>query len=272
VEANPENDQPEQFHFNNYATFLLVVGDDRINPLLDVTFDGIHILDGDIISPRPEIIVKLKDENKGLAIKDTSSIKMYIYYPDAPETAVFVDPSADNVTFVPADESELQEKNEAFLYYYPDFEVDGIYKMKLQGQDARNNDAGDYEYFVSFEVINESSISHFLNYPNPFSTSTRFVFTLTGADIPDDIKIQILTVSGKVVREITLDELGPINIGRNITEFTWNGTDRYGDLLANGLYIYKVFTKINGESIKQYKTSADKYFGKENFGKMYIVR
>ena len=272
VEANPENDQPEQFHFNNYATFLLFVREDKINPLLDVTFDGLHILDGDIISPRPEIIVKLKDENKGLAIEDTSSIEMYIYYPNDPETPVYVDPAQDNVTFIPAEESELDERNEAFLYYYPDFLEDGIYKMKLQGRDARNNDAGDYDYYISFEVINETSISHFLNYPNPFSTSTSFVFTLTGAEIPDDIKIQIMTVSGRVVKEITMAELGPINIGRNITDYSWDGTDRYGDQLANGLYIYKVFTRMNGEAIKQYTTSADKFFGKEDFGKLYLIR
>jgi len=272
VELNPDNDQPEQFHFNNYATFILYVNEDRINPLMDVTFDGEHILDGDIISPRPEIIVKLKDENTGLALSDTSSMEMYIYHPDDPEIAVFVDPSADNVTFVPAEESELAERNEAYLYYYPNFEMDGIYRLKVQGKDARNNAAGDYDYQVSFEVINESSISHFLNYPNPFSTSTKFVFTLTGADIPEDIKIQILTVSGSVVREITADELGPIKVGRNITDFAWDGTDRYGDPLANGLYIYKVIARLNGESIKQYTTAADKYFGKEGFGKMYIVR
>jgi len=272
LEANPDDDQPEQFHFNNFAVFNLWVNEDKINPLLDVTFDGVHILDGDIISPRPEIQIKLKDENKGLALDDTASIELYIYYPDNPNSPVYIDPSSSNVTFIPAEESELDEKNEAFLYYYPDFVQDGEYRLKAQGKDARNNDAGDYDYIVSFEVINESSISNFMNYPNPFSTSTKFVFTLTGAVVPDHIKIQIMTVSGKVVREIMQDELGPIKIGRNITEFAWDGTDRYGDPLANGLYIYKVFTKLNGESIEQYKTSADRFFENDGFGKLYIVR
>lgn len=272
LEANPDNDQPEQFHFNNYASFTLVVNDDKINPLLDVTFDGVHILDGDIINPRPEILIKLKDENLGLALNDTSLIEFFIYYPNNPNLPVRINPNDENVNFVPASENNLDEKNEALLYYYPNFEVDGIYRLKVQGEDARNNAAGDYDYLVSFEVINESSISNFMNYPNPFSNATKFVFTITGAEIPDFIKIQIMTVSGKVVREITQDELGPLKIGRNITDFTWDGTDRYGDPLANGLYIYKVFTKINGESIEQYETSADKFFKKDGFGKMYIVR
>ncbi len=70
-------------------------------------------------------------------------------------------------------------------------------------------------------------ISNMLNYPNPFTTSTAFVFTITGSDVPQNIKIQILTITGKVVREITKDELGPLHVGRNITEFKWNGTDMY---------------------------------------------
>ena len=36
---------------------------DRENPLLDVTFDGVHILDGDIVSARPEIEILLNDPN-----------------------------------------------------------------------------------------------------------------------------------------------------------------------------------------------------------------
>ena len=63
IEANPRNDQPEQYHFNNLAEILFRVNRDITNPILDVTFDGIHIMNGDIISGKPEILVKLKDEN-----------------------------------------------------------------------------------------------------------------------------------------------------------------------------------------------------------------
>ena len=110
-----------------------------------------------------------------------------------------------------------------------------------------------------------------MNYPNPFSTSTRFVFTLTGNDIPDEMIIQIMTVSGKVVREITEDQLGPIQIGRNISEYAWDGTDEFGDPLANGVYLYRVKAQINGEDIKHMESGADTHFKKE-YGKMYIMR
>ena len=83
-----------------------------------------------------------------------------------------------------------------------------------------------------------------------------------------------MTVTGKIVREITKDELGPLRIGRNITEFKWDGTDQYGQKLANGIYLYRVITNLNGKSLDKYKAQGDdtnKYFNK-GYGKMYLMR
>jgi flagellar hook assembly protein FlgD len=110
-----------------------------------------------------------------------------------------------------------------------------------------------------------------MNYPNPFTTSTRFVFTLTGSQVPDVFTIQILSVTGKVVREITKLELGDLHIGRNITDYAWDGTDEFGDRLANGVYLYRVIMKIAGEKIEHRESGADEYFTQE-FGKMYLFR
>ena len=107
--------------------------------------------------------------------------------------------------------------------------------------------------------------------PNPFSTSTKFVFTLTGSEVPDEFQIQIFTVTGKVIREIDEAELGPVFIGKNISSFAWDGRDRFGDLVANGVYLYRVKAQIGGKEIKQLESGADDYF-KNGFGKMYLIR
>ena len=80
-----------------------------------------------------------------------------------------------------------------------------------------------------------------------------------------------MTITGKVGREVHKDELGLIHIGRNISEFAWDGTDTYGDRLANGVYLYHVITKINSNDIEHRETSADGYF-KKGFGKMYLFK
>ena len=114
-------------------------------------------------------------------------------------------------------------------------------------------------------------MSNIYNYPNPFSTKTHFVFTLTGNIFPDELLIQIFTVSGKIIKEINLNDMGSIKIGHNKTDYFWDGRDKFGDLLANGIYFYKVTAKINGEDIEHRPTSGDHSF-KKGFGKMYLLR
>ena len=271
VEANPNNDQVEQYHFNNFAVFFVYVSRDNENPLLDITFDGRHIIDGEIVSPKPEILIKLKDENQYLALNDSTAFKIFLTYPSNPETHVEINMNQPEIRFVPADLTASGGKNEARVYFNPNLLEDGTYKLEVQGADRSNNDAGYYQYSVDFKVDHKPSVSNFLNYPNPFSTSTRFVFTLTGEEVPDDIRIRIMSVSGKVVREFTREDLGNLHIGTNITEFTWDGTDTYGDRLANGLYFYKVDVKSNGKKLDHYETGADEFTDK-GWGKMYIIR
>lgn len=279
VEVNPYidqglsiTDQPEQYHFNNLLQIPFYVRSDDENPILDVTFDGVHILNGDIVSPTSEILITLKDDNDFLImddVSDTTLFGVYLTKPDGVQHKIpFTNLQGEQIMqWFPAEPMYKKFK----ILYPAVFDQDGVYTLEVQGADRSGNLSGDLKYKISFEVIHEASITYLMNYPNPFSTSTRFVFTLTGSEIPEDFLIQIMTVSGKVVRQINEQELGPIHIGRNITEFAWDGTDDFGDPLANGVYLYRVMSRLNGEEIKHRETDGDKYFTKE-FGKMYIIR
>jgi len=273
IEANPRFDQPEQYHFNNLAEILFRVNRDVTNPVLDVTFDGMHIMNGDIISGKPIIQVKLKDENTFLALNDTSDWQVFLKDPDGVQTKLSFEPiacaGAGNamLKWCPAN----LPQNTFRIEFKPTLLKDGLYELWVQASDVSGNISGDNNYRVTFEIINKATITEVINYPNPFSTSTKFVFTLTGSEIPEYFKIQIMTVTGKVIREITKDELGPIRIGRNITEYAWNGKDEFGDQLANGVYLYRVLSKLNGGAIEKRETEADQYFTK-GWGKMYLMK
>ncbi len=273
IEANPNNDQPEQVHFNNIGQVHFYVKSDKINPLLDVTFDGIHILNGDIVSANPQIDIWLKDENKFLLLNensDTSLFKIFIQQPNSSTVTrlYFKQQEIGEMIYFP---SATSSDNKCHINFNANFTEDGTYKLIVQASDKSKNESGDMDYEINFEVINLSTITEVMNWPNPFSTSTRFVFTLTGSEIPTYFKIQVMTVTGKIVREIEMDELGPIHIGRNITQYAWDGKDDFGDQLANGVYLYRVITNINGKTIEKKNTSADKYF-KQNFGKMFLMK
>lgn len=279
LDINPDDDQPEQFHFNNFIFKNFYVRGDTLNPLMDVTFDNVHILNRDIVSAKPGISIKLKDEAKWMLLDDPSVATVQVRYPDASGnlssnslTRTFT-ANTDTLKFIPATGAP-NASNTASLEFRPAFLQDGEYELIVTGKDMSNNSAGSLSYRVTFQIINKAMISNMLNYPNPFTTSTAFVFTLTGQEVPQNIKVQIMTVTGKIVREITKAELGPLRIGRNITEFKWDGTDQYGQKLANGVYLYRVVTNLNGRSLEKYKAgddNTDQYFNK-GYGKMYLMR
>ena len=277
VEFNPINEaigtyyQPEQYHYNNIAAKYFYITNDNTNPLLEVSFDGKYIMNGEIVSAKPEILITLKDENKYLALNDTSLFEMHLTNLTAGQAkrinfGIQENP-LESIEWVPA---ELPD-NSCKIIYKPVFTVDGTYRLQVQAKDAAGNISGDNCYVIDFNIITRSTITNLLNYPNPFSSQTRFVFELTGSEIPDELEIEIFTVTGKVVKRIYLEELGPIFIGRNITEYAWDGCDTYGDRLANGVYFYTVKAKINGEEIEKRDVGTDKYFKRE-IGKMYILR
>ena len=272
LDVNPDNDQPEQFHFNNFMYRNFYVKSDNVNPLLDVTFDGVHILNRDVVASKPHITIKLKDESKWMILDDTAGAKIHVRYPNGITRSFFFNTN-DTLKFTAAGNAPNPD-NTATIDFLPYFPLDGDYELTVTGRDRSGNTAGSIEYKVSFQVINKPMISNMLNYPNPFTSSTAFVFTITGAEVPQNIRIQIMTITGKIVREITKDELGPLHIGRNITEFKWDGTDQYGQKLANGIYLYRVITNLNGRSLEKYKAeddNTDKYFNK-GYGKMYLMR
>jgi hypothetical protein len=269
LEINPNMTQPEQFTFNNYLQSSFYVEKDKRNPLLEVMFDGIRIMNNDIVSPKPLIVIELRDENKFLALNDSALFKLYVQTPSGQKQQIFFnDPS---VKFNPATITATGI-NKATIEYRPVFKIDGIYQLIVKAKDISGNTSGDMDYSIAFQIITKSTISNVLNYPNPFSTRTQFVYTLTGETTPQYFKIQIMSVAGKVVREITQDELGVLKIGTHRTDFAWDGTDEYGNKLANGVYLYRVIAKnADGKAFESYDTGTSDYF-KKGIGKLAIMR
>jgi flagellar hook assembly protein FlgD len=99
--------------------------------------------------------------------------------------------------------------------------------------------------------------------------------------VPQEFKIQIMSITGKIVKEITRQELGDIRIGTNITEYKWDGTDTYGQKLGNGVYLYRVISSLDGKQMDKFRLNdtydqqgldvTDQYF-KKGYGKMVILR
>ena len=250
AELNPikpnskEYDQKELTHFNNFIQKQFCVLRDNGNPLLDVTFDGRHIADGDIVSAHPNITVSVTDANRFLTIGDTNSIAVYLM-PMATGIESRVELADNNqVAFTPG----TPESNTARLVLPMTFD-DDIYQLRVRAHDASGNESGTDDYLITFRVVSTNTVSDVYAFPNPFSAGTRFVFQLTGNQLPDELRIDIYNPVGKIVKTITKAEFGNLHFGLNQSA-VWNGTDASGALLPTGVYFYKARISYNGQLLQ----------------------
>ena len=272
IELNPDLDQVEQHEFNNFYFHRMYVNTDKVGPIMDVTVDGKHLMDGDIVAPEPEIVIELNDENKYLPVAISDSTYK-IWFGTERTFQLNEQILIEGNEKVESNTVGLLPNNKARLVFRPGLLGDGEYTLAVQGFDYKGNASATDEYVIHFNVVNEKAISKVLPYPNPFSTSTRFAYTLTGGELPYVFEIRIYTITGRLVRTLDLLEAEDVYMGRNLSETIWDGTDEFGDPLANGVYIYKAHIKFRDRfGVGERDEGIDEYFNKAGFGKVYLMR
>ena len=180
----------DRYRFNNLGQTSFKAQVDRKNPNLEVTFDGRHIMNNDIVSAKPKIVITLKDENKFLLLTDTTLISIALQPVDSTSYKIhFGDPG---VQFFPAQSSN---NNCARVEFSPEKFKDGEYNLVVQGKDESGNKAGRYDYRVKFQVINQSRISNICLLYTSDAADERSSVDLGGRRI---IKKKNLTESARI--------------------------------------------------------------------------
>jgi hypothetical protein len=116
---------------------------------------------------------------------------------------------------------------------------EGTHHLNIKVWDILNNSSTSSTDFVVAKSA-EIALAHVLNYPNPFTSSTKFFVEHNQACDYLNIEVQIFTITGHAVKTI---QQSVHNEGFRIDGITWDGRDDYGDKLARGVYIYKVTVK-----------------------------
>lgn len=114
--------------------------------------------------------------------------------------------------------------------------TEGKHTLSLKVWDVQNNSSSTFTDFVVSSQA-ELALTHILNYPNPFTTKTKFFIEHNQCCTSLKVLIQVYTISGKVVKSInqTIN-----NEGFRFDGIEWDGKDEFGDKLARGVYIYRV--------------------------------
>jgi hypothetical protein len=109
-----------------------------------------------------------------------------------------------------------------------------------------------------FEVASSDrlSVSDVFNYPNPFGgQGTEFTFR-QNQNTPLTVTVKVFTLAGRMIK--TIDALAS---GDSFVRIPWDGRDQDGDVIANGVYLYKLIVK-----------SSDGRYGSEVLGKLSKVQ
>lgn len=120
-------------------------------------------------------------------------------------------------------------------YPYSDLS-EGAHRLSFKVWDIQNNSSTVHTDFIVAKSA-ELALEHVLNYPNPFTTRTKFMFQHNQACNPLKVTVQVYTVTGKIVKTIQ-KSVGCEGAGPEGIE--WDGKDDYGDKLGRGVYIYKL--------------------------------
>ena len=115
----------------------------------------------------------------------------------------------------------------------------GQHMLSLKVWDVYNNSSIAYTEFIVAESAT-LALDHVLNYPNPFTTSTSFMFDHNQPFSSLEVLVQIFTISGKLVK--TIDVI-VFSDGYHSEPIPWDGRDDFGDRIARGVYIYKIRVK-----------------------------
>lgn len=126
---------------------------------------------------------------------------------------------------------------------------EGLHTITFKGWDVYNNLATATLDFV-VAANTGLQLDRVLNYPNPFVDYTEFWFQHNRPNETLQAQVQILTVSGKIVKTINQTIVSDGILSKDIK---WDGRDDFGDRIGKGVYIYrlKVKSTISGEQAEK---------------------
>ncbi len=220
---------------------------DVTGPVMEIFIDSRSFRPGDPVSATPTLLVDIADSSGINTSGAGIGHRLEAWLDDQPESI---------------DLSEYYRSN-------PDTYVEGVvsyplgirgslapgsHRIRVRAWDTYNNSSTGETVF-SVGAGDGLRLMKVYNYPNPFRQSTWFTFEHNQTS-PLDVEIKIYTVAGRVINSLTTQ-----GVGDRFVKLPWDGRDREGDEVANGIYLYKVIAR-----------TVDGRYSGEALGKLSVSR
>ncbi|MFZ5515849.1 MAG: type IX secretion system sortase PorU [Candidatus Zhuqueibacterota bacterium] len=197
---------------------------DTEGPHIQIQVEGQNFMDGGFMEPNAMLKIIVADEKSGVNIVGDIGHKITLTFDNDEHTRI------DVTEYFQYDVNSYLSGTIRYSLVSMD---QGKHLMCIKAWDNFNNSAT-CEAEFTVVATDELVLRDVLNYPNPFSTHTVFTFWVNQ---PCQAQIKIFTIAGRLVRalENVFAETG-------FNQISWDGRDADGDLLANGIYLYKLET------------------------------
>ena len=211
---------------------------DDIPPVVQVFMNNENFVSGGLTNSEPVLLAKITDD-KGINLSG-SSVGHDL-------TGILDNKSQNSYYLNDFFESELNNFSKGVVRYPLIDLEEGPHEIVVRAWDIANNvGEGHTEFIVSNNL--DGGLEHVLNYPNPFTDNTCFMFEHNLAPDVMDIQIDIYTISGKLVKTISHNAMVD---GFRVADIKWDGNDDFGSQLGRGVYLYKIKVLAQSQNVRK---------------------
>jgi len=225
--VNPNSNVPEPYNFNNTVNNNFYVFEDTTKPIIQTTFDGKEVSNGDFVAGKPLITISVYD-NTPYQITDSTKIEVYI-------NGLFITPL--NVNYYEFKSIQDGSELKAILKIIPnDLEygedtINPSNNIRVIAFDpAGNTDTVLYKV----NVMKNNILQDLSTFPNPAADKVNFKFKFLGTNTNEPGKIQIYNLNGFLMKTLAIKT----QIGENI--IPCDLFDSNGNIFLSGVYFYRI--------------------------------
>ncbi len=245
-------------HAAGYTEQVVVGGtaatlpDDHVGPDISLFLNDTTFVSGGLTPADPRLIVKLRDDS-GINTVGTGVGHEMLLVVDGDERSAI-----DIGSRFQSDPGSFRSGRVEYSFRsYTDGLADGPHSLSVRAWDVFNNsniESLDFVIASTQDVV----LENVYNYPNPTSGQTRFVFEHNQpAGSVASVQVRIYALSGRPVRTIDTEEALPSGVlAAGPVQVVWDGRDEDMNLLASGIYLYKVRVRVDqpdgGRSVSEH--------------------
>ncbi len=199
----------------------------KTGPTLQLYLGSRSYRAGDLVGENPLLLVDLADSNGINTSTSGVGHRIEAWLNNASQSTDLT----NNYT------SKLDSYREGTIQYQLQSLPEGKNTIRVRAWDSFDN-SGSAETVFQVASSDRLSVTDVFNFPNPFGASGTEITFRQNQTAPLAVTVKIFTVAGRLIR--TLEEFTP---GDSFVRIPWDGRDRDGDVIANGVYLYKLIVR-----------------------------